>query len=196
MGCAGKSAGLADGTGAGKEPAERFAEQILKLDGQPARAESILHKKCMEIPCAENILETNGAGGNILAGILAETGDASRFDDVKEIQKLSGTGLASCSCGRHKGQVKISRRGRRRLRYLLFQAAKPAVLHADGFGQLHVYYTARAGNPLKKMQPLTVTACKVLRVINTILKTGTAYDPQKMLKDTKRPEAAQEQPAA
>ena len=104
--------------------------------------------------------------------------------------------LASCSCGRHKGQAKISRRGRRRLRCRLFQAAKPAVLHADGFGQMHVYYTARAGNPLKKMQPLTVTACKVLRVIYTILKTGTAYGPQKMLKDTKRPEAAQEQPAA
>ena len=111
MGCAGKSAGLADGTGAGKEPAKRFAEQILKLDGQPARAESILHKKYMEIPCAENILETNGAGGNILAGILAETRDASRFDDVKEIQKLSGTGLASCSCGRHKGQAKIAAEG-------------------------------------------------------------------------------------
>lgn len=91
---------------------------------------------------------------------------------------------------------KDSRRGRRRLRYLLFQATKPAVLHAGEFRQLHVYYTARAGNPLKKMQPLTVTACKVLRVIYTILKTGTAYGPQKMLKDTKRPEAAPEQPAA
>ena len=31
----------------------------------------------------------------------------SRFDDVKEIQKLSGMGLVACSSGKHKGQTKI-----------------------------------------------------------------------------------------
>lgn len=36
-------------------------------------------------------------------GILAEMGDISRFDDVKEIQKLSGLGLIACSSGKHKG---------------------------------------------------------------------------------------------
>ena len=61
---------------------------------------------------------------NILSGILAEMGDISRFDDVKEIQKLSGLGLVACSSGKHKGETKISHRGRKRLRYWLFQAAK------------------------------------------------------------------------
>ena len=114
-------------------------------------------------------------------------GDISRFDDVKEIQKLSGMGLVACSSGKHKGQTKISHRGRKRLRYLLFQAAKSAVSHADEFKQLHVYCTTRAHNPLKKMQSLIVIAYKILRVIYTILKTGITYDPQKMLRDIKRP---------
>ena len=135
-------------------------------------------------------------GENILAGILAEMGDISRFDDVKEIQKLSGMGLVACSSGKHRGQTKISHRGRKRLRYWLFQAAKSAVSHAEEFKQLHVYYTTRARNPLKKMQSLIVIACKILRVIYTILKTGATYDPQKMLKDIKRPEAAPAQMAA
>lgn len=100
-------------------------------------------------------------------------GDISRFDDVKEIQKLSGMGLVACSSGKHKGQTKISHRGRKRLRYWLFQAAKSAVSHADEFKQLHGYYTTRTNNPLKKMQSLVVIACKILRVIYTILKTGT-----------------------
>lgn len=60
-------------------------------------------------------------------------GDISRFDDVKEIQKLSGLGLVACSSGKHKGETKISHRGRKRLRYWLFQAAKSAVAHADEF---------------------------------------------------------------
>ncbi|SCP98211.1 transposase, partial [Anaerobium acetethylicum] len=181
------SVGLTDGTAAGKEAVRWFAEQIIKLNEQLAVIETELHKKCMEIPYAENILEINGVGENILAGILAEMGDISRFDDVKEIQKLSGMGLVACSSGKHKGKTKISHRGRKRLRYWLFQAAKSAVSHAHEFKQLHVYYTTRVNNPLKKMQSLIVIACKILRVIYTILKTGTTYDPKKMLKDIKHP---------
>ena len=139
---------------------------------------------------ALTILEIKGVGENILAGIVAEMGDISRFDDVKEIQKLSGMSLVACSSGKHKGQTKISHRGRKRLRYWLFQAAKSAVSHAEEFKELHVYYTTRADNPLKKMQSLIVIACKILRVIYTILKTGKDYDLQKMLKDIKRSKAA------
>lgn len=194
--CAKASVGLKDGTDAGKEAVKWFAEQIKKLDEQLAEIEDALHKKCMEIPYAENILEMKGIGENILAGILAEMGDISRFDDVKEIQKLSGMGLVACSSGKHKGQTKISHRGRKRLRYWLFQAAKSAVSHAEEFKQLHKYYTTRSNNPLKKLQSLIVIACKILRVIYTILKTGTRYDPQKLLKDIKRPVNVTAQTAA
>ena len=60
--------------------------------------------------------------------------------------------------------------------------------HAEEFKELHVYYTTRADNPLKKMQSLIVIACKLLRIIYTILKKGTVYDPKKMLLDIRRPE--------
>lgn len=95
-------------------------QSVLHITVPLASVESILHRKCREIPYAENILAINGVGENILSGILAEMGDVSRFDDVKEIQKLSGMGLVSCSSGKHKGQTKISHRGRKRLRYWLF----------------------------------------------------------------------------
>ena len=67
---------------------------------------------------------------------------------------------------------------------------KTSQVNAEEFKELHVYYTTRADNPLKKMQSLIVIACKILRVIYTILKTGKDYDPQKMLKDIKRSKAA------
>lgn len=84
-------------------------------------------------------------------GILAEMRDISRFDDVKEIQKLSGLGLVACNPGKHKGESKISHRGRKRLRYWLFQAAMSTVALAEEFKELHVYYTTQADNSLKKM---------------------------------------------
>lgn len=62
-----------------------------------------------------------------------------------------------------------------------------AVAHAEEFKELHVYYTTRKDNPLKKMQSLIVIACKILRVIYTILTKGTKYDPKKMSGDIIRP---------
>lgn len=144
-------------------------------------------QKCSQIPHAEKILEISGIGENTLSGILAEMGDISRFDDVKEIQKLSGLNLVSCNSGKHNGQTKSSHRGRKRLRYLLFQAAKSAVAHAEEFRELRAYYTTRPDNPLKKMQSLIVIACKLLRVIYAILTKGVTYDPKKLLSDIKRP---------
>ena len=182
------SAGIKDGASAAKTAVKWFVQKILELDDELNVIENQLNQKCQEIPHAGNILEISGIGENTLSGILAEMGDISRFDDVKEIQKLSGLGLVACSSGKHKGETKISHRGRKRLRYWLFQAAKSVVAHAEEFKELHIYYTTRADNPLKKMQSLIAIACKLLRIIYTILKKGTVYDPKKMLMDIKRPE--------
>ena len=184
---AGESVGLTDGADAAREAVRWFAEKTVELTKQLAETEDILHCRCREIPHAGNILEISGVGENILAGIVAEMGDLDRFDDVKEIQKMSGLGPVACSSGKHKGQTKISHRGRKRLRYWLFQAAKSVVSHAEEFKKIHAYYTTRSENPLKKMQSLIVVACKILRIIYTILKTGTKYNPEKMLKDIRLP---------
>lgn len=182
-----KSVGLTDGIEGSRRSVKWFAEMAIRLDEELEVIEASLYAKCLEIPNAENILEIRGIGETILSGIMAEMGDVKRFDDAKEIQKLSGMSLVASSSGKHKGQTKISRRGRKRLRYWLFQAAKSAVNHSDEFRILHEYYTTRADNPLKKKQSLVVIACKILRVIFTILKTGCKYDPAKMLSDIRYP---------
>ena len=190
-----ESVGLKHGRAGGRKAVKIFAEQIGSLSEALDGIEAELHQKCREIPYAENILEIRGIGENILAGILAEMGDITRFDDASEIQKLSGLGLVACSSGKHKGETKISHRGRKRLRYWLFQAAKSAVSHGEEFKELHAHYTTRKDNPLKKMQSLIVIACKLLRIIFTLLRTGCRYDPMKMLRDIKRPERAAAQAA-
>ena len=182
-----KSVGIKDGAESSRQAVKWFVNRIIELDEQLSDIENQLNQKCMEIPYAKNILAISGIGENTLSGILSEMGDISRFDDVKEIQKLSGLGLVACSSGKHKGETKISHRGRKRLRYWLFQAAKSAVAHAEEFKELHVYYTTRKDNPLKKMQSLIVIACKLLRVIYAILTKETTYDPKKMLGDIIRP---------
>ena len=63
------------------------------------------------------------------------------LNDAKELQKLSGLGLVSCSSGKHKGETRISHRGRKRLRYWLFQAARSAVAHGEEYKWIHAHYT-------------------------------------------------------
>lgn len=190
-----KSVGIRDGAYASRQAVKWFVSRIIELDEQLSDIENQLKQRCMEIPHAKNILAISGIGENILSGILAEMGDISRFDDVKEIQKLSGLGLVACSSGKHTGETKISHRGRKRLRYWLFQAAKSAVVHSEEFKELHVYYTTRKENPLKKVQSLIVIACKILRVIFTILTKGTTYDPKKLSGDIVRPNQTIQQAA-
>ena len=188
---AGKSVGLTQGSEARRKAIVFFASQIEYLTSELKEIEAMLAAKCREIPFAENILEIKGLGSEIMSGIVSEMGDISRFDDAKEIQKLSGLGLVACSSGKHKGQTQISRRGRKRLRYWLFQGALSVVSHNEAFKQIHLYYTTRAVNPLKKMQSLIVIACKLLRIIFTILKRGVRFDPDRMQRDIVHPESVE-----
>ena len=184
---AAKSIGLKEGLEAHRKAICHWAEQIYALTEKIDEVEKQLEEKCHTLPGAERVLGIKGLGEQITSGILSEMGDIRRFDDAKEIQKLSGLGLVACSSGKHKGQTKISHRGRKRLRYWLFQAAMSVVSHNDAFRQLHEYYTTRAVNPLKKMQSLIVIACKLLRIIFTILTKGVSFDPDRMLRDIVRP---------
>ena len=181
------SIGLKEGTYGAREKIKWCISQIIVFDEKIRETEEKIHEYCRKLPFVDNILEIKGIGEVTLAGIISEMGDISRFDDVREIQKLSGLNLVDCSSGKHKGQTKISYRGRKRLRYWLFQAAKSAVAHGYEYKLLHKYYTTREDNPLKKMQSLIVIACKILRVIFSMLTKGTKYDPEKMLGDIKRP---------
>ena len=126
-----------------------------------------------------------------VAGFLAEVGDVRRFESPRQIQKLAGLSLRENSSGKHKGQTTISKRGRSKLRAVLFNVAIPLIAKNPEFKSLHEYYTTRANNPLKKKQSVIAISCKLIRVFYAILANGVTYDPQKLLSDIHRqPQAA------
>ena len=147
----------------------------------------LIEELVKEIPMAEKLLEIKGVGIRTVSGFLAEVGDISRFNNPKELQKLAGLALVENSSGKHKGKTTLSRRGRKRLRYLLFEVAMSLVAKNPEFRELHNYYTTRRLNPLKKMQSLMAIAAKLIRVFYVMLTKGVNYDPKKMVNDIKRP---------
>lgn len=153
---------------------------------------AVVEVLCGQIPEAAELMKIKGIGLVTVAGFLAETGDLRRFDSPKQIQKLAGLAITQNSSGKYQGQAGISRRGRSRLRRLLFQAAISIVKNNSEFRQLHRYYTTREKNPLKKKQSIVAMSCKLIRVFYAVTTKGTAYDPAKMLADIHRnqPQAA------
>jgi len=138
------------------------------------------------IPQADELLKIKGIGVVSLAGFFAEVGDLRRFESPKQIQKLAGFALKENSSGKHKGQTTISKRGRARLRAILFQTALVLVGRNEAFAGIHKYYTTRKQNPLEKKQSVVAVCCKLIRVIYTVAKKGLSYDESKMLQDIRR----------
>lgn len=147
----------------------------------------LIEELCSEIPEVKELLEIKGVGLATVSGFLSEVGDIRRFKSPKQIQKLAGLALRENSSGKHKGQTRISKRGRRRLRAILFQGVMPLVSRNAEFKEIHRYYTSRSENPLKKKQSLIAVSCKLIRVFYAILTKGIKYDGDKLIQDIKRP---------
>ena len=147
-----------------------------------------IEKKLSEIPYIDKLLEINGVGIKTVSCFVAEVGDISRFDNPKQLQKLAGYAIVSDNSGKHNGESRISHRGRKRLRYALYEAAISVIGKNPEFKSIHEYYLTRKKNPLKKMQSVIAIACKLIRVFYMILTKGVDYDGRKMLKDIVRPE--------
>jgi len=177
------------------QEAARIELQILLSDydrqtKREAELMALINEKIREVPYIDKLLEIRGIGLKTVVGFVAEVGDIKRFDDPRQIQKLSGYAIVKNQSGKHKGESHISYRGRKRLRYVLYEAAVSVVSHSPEFRSIHQYYTTRDKNPLKKMQSMIAVACKLIRIFYVILKNGTRYDAAKMMGDIRRPEAA------
>ena len=150
----------------------------------------IIEELLLQIPGADRLLRVPGAGVVTVAGFLSEVGDISRFTDPKQIQKLAGLAVVENSSGKRKGLPGISRRGRKRLRWVLFQLARTTVKSNKEMKAYHQYYTTRKENPLKKMQSLIAIAGKMIKIFFGMLKNGQEYDPEIVMKDFRQAAAA------
>jgi transposase len=181
------SVGVRDGQlAAGNELLTLLEDYTMRMR-QYERTMVLVEQLAFQIPAFKELLKIKGVGLVTAAGFIAEVGDISRFEHPKQIQKLAGLSLKAISSGKHKGKTTISKRGRKRLRSLLFQGIMPLVANNKEFQELHKYYTTRAQNPLKKKQSLIVLCCKLIRIFYVLLTKQVEYDPQKMLSDIKRP---------
>ena len=131
----------------------------------------------------EVLTSVPGLGDATIVDLLSEIGSFSHYQNPRQLIKLAGLTLRENSSGQHKGQKRISKRGRRRLRALLFRVMMPMVRHNQAFKQLHEYYTTRPQNPLRKKQSIVVLCGKLLKILHTISTKHMMFDTERMMRD-------------
>lgn len=181
-----QSVGIRDGLRAAENDLMMLLEDYESKMRQCEKTMELVAELMQQIPGVSEILKIKGVGMVLAAGFMAEVGDISRFEHPRQIQKLAGLNLKENSSGKHKGKTTISKRGRKRLRAILFQGILPLVATNKEFKELHQHYTTREENPLKKKQSLIVLGCKLIRIFYALLTKQVAYDSQKMIQDIQR----------
>ncbi len=153
-----------------------FEERLIALEAQ--LEEFVLH-----IPGADQMIAIKGVSAITVAGFFAEVGDLSNYQDPRQIIKLKGLNLKMNQSGLFKGQTTITKRGRKRLRSLLYQVARPLSLHNEGFKQLHHYYRRRSDNPLTGKQSFIALSRKLIKIFYVLGTRKCTFSEERMIRD-------------
>ncbi|MFC3253726.1 IS110 family transposase [Paenibacillus sepulcri] len=131
------------------------------------------------IPFAKFMLAVKGISAISLAGILGEAGDLSGFVHGNALLRHAGLNLAEASSGKWTGQMKISKRGRSRLRRFIFMMTMSLVANNPEFKAMHAYNVQV--KKMKKMRSIMKLCGKLARILVGMARSGEAYNPPKTM---------------
>ena len=155
---------------------------LLELQEKINEIDEIIKNKVSEISYAENLLEIKGVGEGTVAALLGESGDLNKYETGKHLISFIGFDLKQCSSGEHKGKMKISKCGSRRLRDIVYKVCLTLINENKYFKQLYNYYISRKENPLKKKQAQIAVCCKLLRVLHGMVKNNSKFNGNEVIK--------------
>lgn len=126
---------------------------------------------------AEPVATITGLSPATAAQILAETGDPTRFASGRAVVKHAGINPAENTSGAHRGQTRITKRGRPGLRLAAYRAAWGLIRHNPVAAARFHHLTTREKHRLTKNQAMIAIAAAALRWLHAITTTGRAWDP-------------------
>jgi transposase len=129
------------------------------------------------IPFAKSMLAIKGVSAISLAGVIGEAGDLSGFIHGNALLRHAGLNLAEASSGKWVGQMKISKRGRSRLRRFIFMMTMSLVRNNPEFRSIHLHNVHV--KKMKKMRSIMKLCGKLARILVGMARTGQAYMPHK-----------------
>ncbi len=137
-----------------------------------AEAEKEMSHHLKDIPYSRFVLSIKGIGEITAAGLIGEVGDFREYKTIPEVLKLAGFDLFEISSGKHKGQRRISKRGRSLMRKLLYFVAINSVRKE---GIMHEYYHRCLERGMLKMKALIAVSRKLLGIMFALVRDHSEY---------------------
>lgn len=125
-----------------------------------------------QIPYSHIILSLKGIGPVTAAGLIGEVGDFTKFGTIREVMKLAGLDLYEVSSGKHRGKLRISKRGRPLMRKLLYLAALSTVRKG---GVMHGWYQRALNRGMRKTKALVAVSRKLLGLMFALVRDHSIY---------------------
>jgi len=122
------------------------------------------------------ITSIKGIGEKTAANFLVEMGgDINPFERSGKIIAMAGLDPAVYQSGQHEGRGKITKRGNRHLRRIIWLMTTSVIQYTDIF---KAYYLKRRKEGLPYKRAVLATAHKLVRVIYAMLTQRTTFCPQ------------------
>lgn len=168
---------------------------------RPALAESVHHILCLSLAniraltatlkkldttidkqldtFTQTLTSIKGIGNVYAAGIFSEIGDITRFPGEEQIARFAGLAWLRHQSGSFEAQTtRLDRQSNEYLRYYLVEAADSLRRHNADF---LTYYQKKYVEVTKHQhkRALVLTARKLVRLVDALLRTNELYQPQK-----------------
>lgn len=171
---------------------------IRTLHDQLRAVDRTIAQDIATLPAARRTLDSvPGLGPVWTAGLLAEIGDIFRFTNEAAVAKFAGLVWKPRESGDFQGEdTALAKTGNPFLRYYLIEAANSVRQHCPEYRD---YYNAKLVQSSKHAhkRALVLTARKLVRLVDVLLRTGTVYQSPETRQDQKedrsRPHGARPQ---
>lgn len=115
-----------------------------------------------------------GIGAYSAVGLMIEIISATRFSNVKKLVSFFGIHPIYKKSGDGISGYKMSKKGRKEPRQILFNVARISIIHNPLIKEI---YASHLKKGMSKMSALGAIMHKILRVIYGMLKNNTSFDP-------------------
>jgi transposase len=159
---------------------------IRTLQAQLKAVDTTIARELAALPPARRTLASvPGLGPVWTAGLVAEIGGIERFADDAAVAKYAGLVWNPHESGTFQADdTRLSKAGNAYLRYYLVEAANSVRLHCADY---RVYYLAKLAQSPKHAhkRALVLTARKLVRLIDRLLRAGAVYQEPTARQDQK-----------
>jgi len=160
--------------------AKILVEALRDIQEQIVEVEETIEDICLCFNDYKLLLTIPGFGPYISAVVLAAIGNPFRFQNAKELIRLSGYDLNANRSGKSSSRAVpvISKKGKADLRYALYQAALIATSFNTNFGAyFHKLLKGREREKGVRTKVRVKIAAKLLVIAWTLMKKKESFDP-------------------